>query len=316
MKGRGLYRNSPSCNEALQSAKISSRGDKRKSFELPSLQNTHRGHIGCFGEGQPILLQETTMHRSLMRPAPLTLLALMAGACSDAGPSNLSQVTFNLATQATSAAAKSSAFGIIGTPETFTDGTNTLVINSVQLVLREIELRKAGAATECSEGSSDDCAELELGPVLVDLPMGTAGAARNFSVELAPGSYDKVEFQMHKLSSSDDGAFLSAHPDLADASVRVTGTYNGSDFTYVGRFDAEMEFELNPALIANETSATDLTLFVDLNPWFRNQGGALVDPTTANSGQLNQGLVEQNIKSSLRAFEDEDHDGQDDHGSR
>jgi hypothetical protein len=38
----------------------------------------------------------------------------------------------------------------------------------------------------------------------------------------------------------------------------------------------------------------------------------LIDPTSANPGGANQGLVEQNIKSSLNAFEDEDHDGRDD----
>lgn len=256
------------------------------------------------------------MNRPMARTASLAVLALVGGACSDAGPSNQSQVSFNLATQAAPAAAtRGTALGIIGTPESFTDGTNTLVINQVQLVLREIELHRAGVTTDCAAGAPDDCEELELGPVLVDLPLGTPGAARNFSVQLAPGSYDKVEFEMHKASSSDDAAFVAAHPDLADASVKVTGTYNGNDVTYIGRFDTEMEFGLNPALVANETSATDLTLFVDLDRWFRDQGGALIDPSTANSGQPNEGVVEQNIKSSLEAFEDEDHDGRDDHGT-
>ena len=35
----------------------------------------------------------------------------------------------------------------------------------------------------------------------------------------------------------------------------------------------------------------------------------------SKSGQPNQGVVEQNIKTSLEAFEDDDHDGRDDHGS-
>lgn len=60
-----------------------------------------------------------------------------------------------------------------GAPETFTDGSNTLVISQVQLVLREIELHKAGATTDCGDGGSDDCQELEFGPVLLDLPLGT-----------------------------------------------------------------------------------------------------------------------------------------------
>jgi hypothetical protein len=255
------------------------------------------------------------MPRLTSRTASLAVIALLGGACSDAGP-NQSQLSFNLATQTSAPAAmKGTAFGSIGTPETFTDGTNTLVINQVQLVLREIELHKAGSSTECTAGVADDCEELELAPTIVDLPLGTPGPARSFSVQLAPGSYDKVEFEMHKLSSSEDASILSAHPDLADASVKVSGTYNGTDFTYLARFDTEMEFELNPALVANETSATDLTLFVNLDGWFRDQTTALVDPSTANAGQPNEGLVEQNIKSSLDTFEDENHDGRDDHGT-
>jgi hypothetical protein len=252
------------------------------------------------------------MRRLLTRAGSLSLLAVLAGGCSDAGPSNQSQVSFNLATQAAPAAAAGASLGIIGTPETFTDGTNTLVVTKVELVLREIELHRADALADCATGVSDDCEELEFGPLLVDVPLGTPGAARNFSVQLAPGSYDKAEFEIHKASPSDDAAFVQAHPDLADASVRVTGTFNGTDFTYIGRFDVEMEFELNPPLVANETAATDLTLFVDLDKWFRDQAGALVDPSTGNSGQPNEGLMEQNIKSSLDTFEDEDHDGRDD----
>ena len=73
-----------------------------------------------------------------------------------------------------------------------------------------------------------------------------------------------------------------------------------------------MEFDLNPALVANETAASDLTLFVDLDKWFRDSSGGLVDPATANQGGANEVLVEQNIQSALDAFEDDDHDGRDD----
>jgi len=255
------------------------------------------------------------MPRLMSRATAVAVLALVGGACSDAGPSNLNQLSFNSATQSAPAAVRGAAFGSVGTPETFTDGSNTLVIDQVQLVLREIELHREGATADCTTGGVDDCEELEIGPTLLDVPLGTVGAARSFSVQLAPGTYDKVEFEIHKASPSDDAAFVTAHPDLADASVKVTGTYNGTAFSYIGRFDVEMEFALSPALIASETAASDLTLFVDLDQWFRDQSGTLLNPSSANSGQPNQGVVEQNIKTSLEAFEDDDHDGRDDHGS-
>jgi hypothetical protein len=243
---------------------------------------------------------------------PIAALALV-GACSDSGgPSSQAQMNFNVATQAAPAASAGASLAVVGTPETFTDGTNTLIITGVQLVLREIELHRVGVTADCTAAADDDCEELEIGPVLVDLPLGTPGAARTFSVGLAPGTYDRVEFEVHKASSSSDAAFLQANPDFQDVSVRVTGTYNGQDFSYSGRFDTEMEFNLVPPLTVADASPADLTLFASLDSWFRDQGGALLDPATANQGGLNESLVEQNIKTSLDAFEDEDHDGRDD----
>ncbi len=242
---------------------------------------------------------------------PLAALAL-AGACSDSGgPSNQAQVNFSVATQpATTPSGVSLAMA--GTPETFTDGSNTLVITGVQLVLREIELHRAGALADCADSASDDCEELEVGPLLLDLPLGTPGAARTFSVQLAPGSYDRIEFELHKPSDPEDAAFMQAHPDFEDISVRVTGTYNGEDFTYTGRFNDEQEFNLVPELIMGDVAAADLTLFANLDRWFRDPAGTLVHPNSANNGGPNQGLAEQNIKASLDAFEDENHDGRDD----
>jgi hypothetical protein len=246
------------------------------------------------------------------RLLPLAVLALTASACSDTGgPSTQGQLSFNTATQA-GVAPSGGSLALVGTPETFTDGTNTLVIDGVQLVLREIELRRAGAVAECAGAANDDCEELELGPVLVEVPLGTSGSARSFSVALQPGSYDRVEFEIHKPSSSSDAAFLAAHPDLDGVSVRVTGTYNGVEFSYTGDFNDEMEFNLVPELAVAESGTADLTLLLSLDPWFRDAGGNLLDPATAGSGGPNQGLVEQNIKSSLNAFEDENHDGRDD----
>jgi hypothetical protein len=42
-------------------------------------------------------------------------------------------------------------------------------------------------------------------------------------------------------------------------------------------------------------------------------GGALVDPSSANLGGPNAGIVKNNIKSSIDAFEDDNRDGRDDH---
>jgi hypothetical protein len=244
-------------------------------------------------------------------------LAVAVAACTDSGsPSSQAQVNFSVATRPAAAVA-SVALATVGTPESFTDGTNTLVIDQVQLVLREVELKRVEATTTCGESEQDGCENLELGPILLDLPLGgTGGAARTFSVPVAAGSYDAVEFQIHKPSSDDasDAGFVQAHPDFAGVSAKVDGTFNGQAFSFVTDLDAEQEIELNPPLVTTESAATDLTLFVDLDRWFRDGAGNLVDPASANAGQANEALVEDNIRGSLHAFEDENHDGTDDHG--
>jgi hypothetical protein len=260
------------------------------------------------------------MHRTALRSAATLATLASIAACSDAGgPSSGAQVNFNVATRTATtaaAAAQSLSLASAGTPETFTDGTNSLVIDQVQLVLREIELERAGATATCDESSpGDPCEALELGPVLLDLPLGGAGgAARTFSAPVAPGTYREIEFQIHKPSHDEDAAFVGANPDFDGVSVKVTGTFNGTAFVYTTDLDAKEEIELDPPLAIAETGATDLTLFVDLDRWFRDATGSLVDPGSANAGNANEGLVEANIKSTLHAFEDENEDGTDDHG--
>jgi hypothetical protein len=256
------------------------------------------------------------MHRLSFGTFALITASTLA-ACSDgSGPSAGGQLAFSLATKSTSAAAASAASAsVIGTPETFTDGTNTLVIDTVQLVVRELELKRAEATTSCGESGGDHCEKLQVGPLLLDLPLG-AGTARAFSVPLAAGTYSEVEFEIHQPSDDDasDAAFVQAHPDFANRSVLVTGTFNGTRFSYSSDLNAEEEIELSPPLVTTDAAAADLTLLVDLDRWFRDGTGGLVDPATANVGLANESLVETNIRGTLHAFEDENHDGSDDHG--
>ena len=251
--------------------------------------------------------------------ACLATAAALAACSSAGGPSSDAQVNFSLATKPSTApaAASSMALSAAATPETYTDGTHTLVIDQVQLVLREIELKRSEATGTCgdAEGTSHDCEELEFGPLLLDLPLGGAGgAARTFSVNVAAGTFDAVEFKIHAASSGEDAAFVQANPDFAGVSVKVTGTYDGAPFTYTSGLEAEEEIGLNPPLVTTDAAATDLTLFVDLDRWFRDGTGTLVDPASANAGNPNQALVEGNIRTTLHAFEDENQDGSDDHG--
>lgn len=243
------------------------------------------------------------------------LAALAALACSDGtGPGTT--VSLSFATRP-SAGAFAAAFGaprapgIILAGDTIKDGTNTLVITSAQIVLREIELERQEVVDCDVEPEPAGCEDFELGPVLVDLPL-SAGATEQVTVDIPPGTYTELEFEIHKISSSDteDAAFRTAHPEFAGKSIRVQGTYNGVAFTYESDLDVEQELDLAPPLvIADSVTATNLTVRVGLANWFRALNGSLVDPATANKGGANEGLVKENIKQSVEAFEDRDEDG-------
>jgi len=267
--------------------------------------------------------------------AVLATAGALLSACGDSGtnggngPGTTPVVSFNLA-------ARPSASGAAGLasfvePYTIADASgNTLTFDKVELVLREIELKRADRDVVCGEddsnsdddsnddssdsSSADDCEELEFGPVLLDLPLG-GGAAQVFTVEVASGTYDELEFEIHKPEDdgdANDAAFLAAHPDFRGVSIRVTGSYNGTPFTYTTDLGAEQEQALVPPLSLATATATDLTLFVDIDTWFRTGAATLIDPASANEGGANESLVEDNIENSIDAFEDDDRDGDDD----
>jgi len=243
-------------------------------------------------------------------------LATALAACDSSGPSGQSPaVQFNIATRGAALAASAGGPQLVGGPVEYTDGTNILVIDSVLMVVKEVELKRAEFSSQCDgSATEDECEELESGPYLLDLPL-SAGATSVVTVDVLPGTYDEVEFKIHKPEDDDsNAAFLAAHPDFNGVSIRVTGTWNGAPFTYETDHGAEQEIELNPPLVVGTAGTADFTLFVDIGTWFRTGGGMLIDPSSANKGGPNESVVTTNIERSFEAFEDENHDGHDDHG--
>ena len=236
------------------------------------------------------------------RALPFVILATFAlVACTDgAGPRGAGTVSLALSTvqpstsPSTVAAPGLSASLQAGGPETFTDASNnTLAVSSVELVLREVELKpveradcdessQATVATPASDGhdgndehemndADEDCDELEAGPILVDLPLGSV--ERMFEATVPAGTFDELKFQIHKPSADGDAAdqaFLAAHPDFAGISVRVKGTFNGADFTYTSDLNVEQELRFDPPVPVTAGTPAKLTVSLDLSGWFRS----------------------------------------------
>jgi hypothetical protein len=254
------------------------------------------------------------MSNSIRFLGSLALAGALAGCSDSSGPANDGPaIQMSVATAPAAGLAPGMSMSIA--PVTYEDGTNTLVISKVEMVVEELEIERVEGTVSCAEdvsGDDDDCEELELEAFLLDLPL-SPGATQVITVPVDTGSYDEFEFKVHKPESDgDDDAFLAAHPDFEGVSIRVQGTWNGTPFVYETDLDAEQEIDLVPPLVVTAAGATDFTLFIDLGTWFRAGDNTLIDPSSANTGQANEGVVKENIKNSFEAFEDEDHDGSDD----
>jgi hypothetical protein len=248
----------------------------------------------------------------------LGAMALVTGvvACSDgtSGPATGAQISFNVATHAAGAAPSRP----LASPDTIVDaGGNVLVLTKVELVLKEIELKRQEAdACDDLGGDNDECEEFETGPFVLDLPLGV-GVSHQVTITADSGTFDEIEFKIH--TPEDDGdaadqAFLAAHPGLQNVSIRVTGTFNGVDFVFVTDLNADEEVAISPPLVVAAEGNVDVTLMVDVAGWFLN-GALVIDPSLGLKGGPLEAVVKNNIEASFDAFHDDDHDGHDDDGS-
>lgn len=246
--------------------------------------------------------------------------SLVACAADSTGPNASAAGAISLSFASVGASSTSSSTSLSGGTLSGalagSSGVDALVITRVQLVLAELELQRAGGT--CTSGdadsSSDSCAELELPPTMIELPVN-GNVVSAVSVPVPPGSYSAFEA---KITLADTGrrggaALIAAHPELRAASVRVEGTFNGKPFTYTGATRAQIESRFDPPLVA-DGSGINVTVRVNLTGWFRTSSGALIDPATANAGGPNAELVSTNIARSFVAFCDDDRDGRDDSG--
>jgi hypothetical protein len=243
------------------------------------------------------------------------LLALVA--CDDGvSPASSVGVQLSVAVDRSAPAGVSDfATGGFAADITESDGTHTLVVTRVAMVLREVELERL-STSDCPDGVEDDdaCEEFEAGPFLIELPLD-GSVTTMVSVDADPDVYDEVEFEIHKPEddSADDLAFLGTYPEFAGVSIRVEGTYDGEPFVFLQDMDAEQEMPLIPPLeVVEGAGPINLTLTLDVSSWFRNGSGDLIDPSEANKGGAFEDLVEANIEASIDLFEDDDRDGEDD----
>ncbi|HKW46165.1 MAG TPA: hypothetical protein VJN70_01915 [Gemmatimonadaceae bacterium] len=200
---------------------------------------------------------------------------------------------------------------------TVSAGSNTLVITKAQLVARRIELEPtsiSGCAAMQESGDDDrevddGCAEIEVGPTLLDIPVnGTLKTS--ISASVPPGTYRALEIRIRPISSGNRNSqvFVAAHPEFKDASVRIEGTFNGKAFVFTSSIDTRIETVFSTPVTVDSTNP-NVTVAIDLSNWFSDGSGGTLDPSNSSNAER----ISANIAGSFRAFEDDDHDGHDDH---
>ncbi|MDQ6771125.1 MAG: hypothetical protein M3Z54_14200 [Gemmatimonadota bacterium] len=249
--------------------------------------------------------------------AGVALLGAIAACSGDLTGSNMHPVKLSVTSSVLSAPASTSAMRsslAVGSAGNFT-------ITKVQLVMDKIELND-GEATNCVneiETAGDDhaevgteCEDVSRDPVLVDIPVdGTLKTALN--VPLAAGSYSKLEAKLEPARESAT-AFNAANASLAGKSVRVEGTYGSAatPFVFTSSVRAGLEMSFNPPLVIDATT-TNATVSIDVSKWFLDSSNNVIDPNSATPGSGALQTIEDNIRRSFHAFEDDHESGIDDH---
>jgi len=255
-----------------------------------------------------------------MKNVTLVALALSfaLAACSNTGTVGFSLTSRQAAAPAPGASfssvASAASVAAAGDSTVIALGNDTVIVRSAQLVLRKVELKRSDVASCDAVSGNDDCEEFETGATLVTLPLGSALIAQQVSVPAPAGTFNALEFEIHKPSSSEDASFIAANPDFAAISIRVTGTYSQagtrSGFTYTSDINQSQETMLPSPATVQEGQGLNITLRVDISGWYLNAAKtALVDPASANKGGANESVVANNIHDSFKAFEDDNHDG-------
>ena len=243
--------------------------------------------------------------RSVLLLAPV---ALLLTACDSTSPRPLQRI--NLSTTIGSAAASATP-GIVA--DLIVSGTGGSVrITSAQMTLSHIKLASGdvtcidGDANEADEANDqpdanetdaddqddNECPPIRVDPVQVNLPLD--GTTKVILDAMVPA-----------------GSYLGLRAEIENVSVvGVFTDAGGTDHAFTFTSDAHAEVSVDfPTPVTVGAATSNFTIDVDVGTWFKDAAGAILDPNNA----ANQEAIEHAIRASFHAFEDDNHDGDDDH---
>jgi hypothetical protein len=182
-----------------------------------------------------------------------------------------------------------------------------ITITRARFVLRDIKYKSA----------TEDSLTFKAAPFVLQLDL-TGASQTVSSIPVKFGSYRRIEFDVHRVEQPEIDALPAAEQVqfgefLADEKyssiIERTYTPTGGSavsFTYRSKVDAKQKVDLNPELVIAEGSTeVNTTMLISSEGWFKDSSGSIVDPTDTN----NEGIIDENLKASIRVFKDNNKDG-------
>lgn len=246
------------------------------------------------------------MKRSPIRVAALLLAAAVAAsACSEfesrITDPNEGEPLFDVFFQVPSGgtASRSPSFAV----RLDDDQGNSLNINGGDIVVREMELgRTTGECVDNEDPSSDDgdaCTEVTVAPQLLALPVDRGEVQIVHSLPVEGGTYDRLEFDVHVVTTQDDQQIVSQNPQLANQSVIVRGSFNGTSFSATFGPEVSLSLPFASDVQAEPGATSRVTLVADVQSWFRRDDGSLIDPSQVEDGSETDQAIESRIEDSF-----------------
>ncbi len=236
--------------------------------------------------------------------ASLVALTSVAAACSDSTTAKTSASQLGFTTGASLGASHDAA--------PISVGGHTLDLTAVTLTVARAEVKPAasaacaddndaadddkgpggGGGNDGSNQGHDDCDEMKIGPTTIDLPLD--GSVVTVPADALPaGTFQELELRL--------------------AFVRVQGTFDGTAFDVTVATPVRGEIQFTTPIVVSGGTQTSITVMVPVSMWFTNSGGSLLDPSQLNTNASLRNAFLSRIAASFHAFEDNDHDGHDDH---
>lgn len=243
------------------------------------------------------------MHRTLPKLQWSALIAIsLAAACSsDTTGANASGNQLGFAV--------SHSLGASADAAPVTVGGHTLNLAAVTITVSRAEL-KPSASVVCSDeqgdndlapsfdggvtttSTSDGCGEMKIGPTTIDVPLD--GSVVTVPADAIPaGTFGELELRL--------------------AFVRLQGTFDGKAFDVTVATPIRGDIQFTTPLTVKEGAATSITVTVPITTLLTNADGSLVDPSQLNTNATLRNAFLSRLAMSFHAFEDDNHDGRDDH---